>query len=376
MKNINAVLDKSKYIISEEGFSIFIDRLIRVTIVKTRRLFKNDQKNIQRWRLLKDQFKDKRVFLIGNGPSLNKTPLHLLKHEYTMCFNRFNLMFERLDWLPTFYCNIDDRVLLDMKDEINGIIGESFQYIFMPDIHPYNINFKKIIENNDKIYWLYLEKLPFTQKLPYCGINKTVASVGLQILAYMGFNPIYLIGMDLDYKDHISAHKNNSRNRTSTSDDDPNHFDPRYFGQGRGYHHPRLEETFVRLKEGKEFFDKRGVKIFNATIGGKLEVFPRKEFRSLFTIDKNNEFDIFKENIIRKISDEINLDQNARSIESLILSKKVFQSTEIDFPSQSDFIILEAEKALHSINELIFKYIPFGPIEGKYLFVNRAIINK
>ena len=54
------------------------------------------------WSHLKNKYKNKRVFLIGNGPSLKKTPLHFLKNEYTIVFNRFNLFFERINWIPTF----------------------------------------------------------------------------------------------------------------------------------------------------------------------------------------------------------------------------------------------------------------------------------
>ncbi|MBZ0198923.1 MAG: hypothetical protein K8H86_03580, partial [Ignavibacteriaceae bacterium] len=79
---------------------------------------------------------------------------------------------------------------------------------------------------------------------------------------------------------------NSKRNLTSIKDDDPNHFDPRYFGAGRAYHKPRMEETFLRFEQAKNFFDKLGVEIFNAGIGGKLDSFPRVNFSDLFSILK------------------------------------------------------------------------------------------
>ena len=36
----------------------------------------------------------KRVFLIGNGPSLNKTNLDLIKNEYSIAMNRISLIYE------------------------------------------------------------------------------------------------------------------------------------------------------------------------------------------------------------------------------------------------------------------------------------------
>lgn len=375
MNNINSVINKAKYILSEEGMLIFFDRLIRVSIVKMRRFFNDNSENIQKWKNSKNKFIGNRAFLIGNGPSLNRTPLYLLKNEYTMGFNRFNLMFERLDWVPNFYCNIDDRVLMDMIQEINDSICKQCHYIFIPDIHPYNINFKKKINNFENIFWLYLEKLPFSQNLPYCGINKTVASVGLQILAYLGFNPIYLIGMDLEYKDHISVKKNNPRNWTSTSDNDPNHFDPRYFGKGRKYHHPRLKETFKRLKEGKLFFDNLNIFIYNATIGGKLEIFPRKKFKSLFSIDSRKEFDLFKENILNKVKNDEIFNYNAKDIYSFISSNSLNSSINRDIDNKANIIVLGLDEAINCLNELIFTHVPFGPYDNKYIFIKREIIN-
>ena len=72
-----------------------------------------------RWRTIRDLYKGQRAFIVGNGPSLNRTPLHLLKDEFTLCFNRFDLMFERLAWRPTMYMCIDDRVAEDMTSRIN-----------------------------------------------------------------------------------------------------------------------------------------------------------------------------------------------------------------------------------------------------------------
>lgn len=366
MSKTNQVIDKSKYILSEEGLFVFLDRLFKISCVRIKRPFLNNKPIIEKWKTLKNKYQGERAFLIGNGPSLNLTPMHLLKNEYTMCFNRFNIMFERLDWLPSFYCNIDDRVLVDMVDEINQL-SNIFQYIFIPDIHPYNIDFKNRIYNFENIYWLFLDKLEFSQNLPYCGINKTVASVGLQVLAYMGFNPLYLIGMDMDYKNHHSAKKNNKRNWTSTMDDDPNHFDPRYFGVGRKYHHPRLEETFKRLREGESFFDSLGVDIYNATVGGKLEIFPRKNFKALFNLGFLEEFDLFKEVIFNKTNGEINLNFEGDNFGKFVPNNHISQSN-------CDYFIAKSSDVFDLINKHINNYVPFGPIEDKYLFINRRLV--
>ena len=112
-------------------------------------------------------------------------------------------------------------------------------------------------------------------------MNKTVANVGLQILAYLGFDQIYMTGVDMSYSKPSSVVEVSSPDWTATKDDDPNHFDPRYFGAGRKYHAPRMDETRERYVRGNEFYDACRVQVVNAGVGGELDVFPRQPFRDL-----------------------------------------------------------------------------------------------
>ena len=290
---MNKLLSKLNYIYREEGIQILFLRSLNYIIYKIRRILNNNRAGKEKWKAIRNKFKGKRAFLIGNGPSINKLPLYLLKNEYAICFNRFNLMFERLNWIPQMYAAVDNSVISDMTDELKKEILPNIDYVFLPDLHPYNVNFKKHFGGELNLFPLFLDKLEFSNNLPYVGINKSVANVGLQILAYLGFDTIYIVGVDLDYSEPDSIKKHNQRDWTSTEDNDPNHFDPRYFGKGRSYHHPRMEETFQRFEAGKMFFDELGVKIYNAGDGGKLETYPRVNFDSLFKLSEKNRLKIF-----------------------------------------------------------------------------------
>ena len=283
---------KSSYIIREEGAATWLTRTARIGIVRARRLVQNKTENIDRWAGLKGKYAGKRVFLVGNGPSLNATPMHLLRNEHVMCFNRFYLMFERLGWRPDLYAMSDDRVAFDIADEVASEVLPIVDAAFFPDIHPYNVDFRKVIPPEKNVFWLYLDRLDFSDDLPFAGMNKTVANVGLQVLAYLGFGPIYLLGVDMSYSRPESVVEDNSRDWTSTGNDDPNHFDPRYFGNGSRYHAPRMDETRERYVRAKSFFDEREVAIHNAGVGGELDVFPRVSFRSLFpNVDAQQELE-------------------------------------------------------------------------------------
>lgn len=125
---------KSKIIesIKNEGFnSIFIKSYRRLKGHFFRLIYKRPSS--KDWKKLKNNFEGKTVYLIGNGPSLNKTPLYLLKDEYTMVFNRFSLMLDRLNWSPSFYSTTDDLVLEDIIDEAIDI-SKVAKYSFFPDI--------------------------------------------------------------------------------------------------------------------------------------------------------------------------------------------------------------------------------------------------
>ena len=161
---LGSFLSKVKYIAQEEGFEILAKRMSRYLFYLVNRVTRTSKNDIQKWDQLKGKFKGKRAFLIGNGPSLNKTPLHLLANEFTICFNRFDLMLERLCWNPTAYSVIDDVVLDDVPDIANKM-SEKVEYAFFQDFHPsapLNTNFKRTITDRDNIFWLHLDKANFS----------------------------------------------------------------------------------------------------------------------------------------------------------------------------------------------------------------------
>ena len=75
--------------------------------------------------------------------------------------------------------------------------------------------------------------------------------------------------------------------------DDPNHFDPRYFGKGKKYHRPRLDDLVLPgYVNAKIFADSQNVNIYNSTYGGQLEVFKRFKFNNLFNFSNEEEFNL------------------------------------------------------------------------------------
>jgi len=234
---------------------------------------------------LKDTFKGKRCFIIGNGPSLNKIDLHLLKDEYTFGVNSIFLKTKTEKFTPTFYMVEDRHVMHDNVKEINAY---DVAYKFFGTVYKKNItNRKNTIFYNmnqgfNQVHSPNYEKPRFSTDASvemFCGQSVTI--LNLQLAYYLGFTEVYLIGMDFSYDIPKSAIVEEDGTITST-EDDPNHFDKTYFGKGKKWHDPKLHNVLKSYALCKDMYERDGRVIYNSTVGGKLELFERKEFIGLF----------------------------------------------------------------------------------------------
>ncbi|XAK24276.1 6-hydroxymethylpterin diphosphokinase MptE-like protein [Campylobacter coli] len=224
----------------------------------------------------------KRCFIIGNGPSLNKHDLFLLKNEITFGFN--SIFYKKNEFKPNFYIVEDSLV---MKERLREIENYEVQYKFFP------INYKELLKPSQNQFFFKMNlgfyqgtsryfriprfSLDATEEL-FCG--QSVTYIALQLAYFMGFEEVYLIGMDFHY---IIPESHKRVGSTLVSDtDDPNHFHKDYFGKGKSWHDPKLHEVAKNYKMAKLIYESSGRKIYNATIGGKLEIFDRVDYYSIF----------------------------------------------------------------------------------------------
>ena len=64
--------------------------------------------------------------------------------------------------------------------------------------------------------------------------------------------------------------------------DDPNHFSVAYFGKGFRWQLPDLETSEVAYRMARKAYETDGRKVLDATIGGKLDIFEKVDYESLF----------------------------------------------------------------------------------------------
>lgn len=212
----------------------------------------------------KDIHKGRRCFVVGNGPSLNNTPLHLLQDEITIGCNRIYL---HKTFTPRYYTLEDRKVAFQIRRDIINFKGPRYKFI------PLDIDIKS--ENTVPIRFRRNSQEPFrfvdkSHSTFYWG--GTVTYLMIQLAYYMGCNPIYLVGIDHNYKNQEGG---------IYKDGDFDHFHPDYF-KNVSCNPPHKERMERAYRYVKEYSKTLGFEIYNATVGGELEVFERIEFSSLF----------------------------------------------------------------------------------------------
>lgn len=98
-----------------------------------------------------------------------------------------------------------------------------------------------------------------------------------QIASYMGFSEIYFIGVDHHF--HISQNNNGDIIVDNSVKD---YFSDKYNPDKNNLFIPNTEKSTMTYIAMKNHCDKRKIQVFNATRGGKLEVFLRVDFDTLF----------------------------------------------------------------------------------------------
>jgi hypothetical protein len=131
-----------------------------------------------------------------------------------------------------------------------------------------------IINKKENLYFVYTGakstfETDITQKL--CE-GATVTYVAMQIAYYMGFQNVFLIGVDHNFKAHGKPYE-----KQFVQGDDTNHFDPNYF-KNQEWQLPNLKVSEAAYQLANYFYQKDDRKIYDATINGKLNIFPKISF--------------------------------------------------------------------------------------------------
>ena len=106
----------------------------------------------------------------------------------------------------------------------------------------------------------------------------TVTYVTLQMAYHMGFKQVILIGVD-----HTYSTQGKPNTTVISPGADPNHFNASYFGKGFRWQLPDLETSERAYRLARRTYEGSGRQVLDATVDGKLNVFPKISYSGLFS---------------------------------------------------------------------------------------------
>ena len=235
-----------------------------------------------RWRQSKkrleayqDIHRGKRCFIIGNGPSLRQTDMSLLRGEITFGLNRIYLAFNELGFTTSYLVAVNDLVLEQCAQDMSQLP--------LPKFVTWRARGWFRGGGKEEQETIFLDT-DFTGEENFCPDATgrifegfTVTYVALQLAYFMGCQQVYLVGVDHNY-----ATKGPANLAVVSQGEDPNHFTPHYFGKGFKWQLPDLDGSERAYHMARAAYEAAGRSVQDATIGGKLEVFPKIGYRSLF----------------------------------------------------------------------------------------------
>ncbi len=232
------------------------------------------RESIRRLGGMKDIHKGKRAFIIGNGPSLRHTDTSKLKNEITFGMNRIYLAFPEWGFTTTYLCVTNDLVVEQFVNDLAALTIPKFiawrsRRHFSPNLELANLP--------TFIYTTYTGPKFTGDVRGRVWEGATVTNLVLQLAFHMGIEEAILIGVD-----HNFASKGDANKTVISEGDDPNHFMPNYFGKGVKWQLPDLDTSEIGYVLARDAYRKVGRRVVDATIGGKLTIFPKVEYDSLF----------------------------------------------------------------------------------------------
>lgn len=226
----------------------------------------------------KNRYQGKRCFIVATGPSLRKEDLETLAAHGELCIsmNMIYKIFSQTDWRPDFFVADDWRMMcdhsecLDYMEHVPCFMGDSYEP-FCKEKHGehvmiYHSGMSYVGSSYDGKKWSCKGFMPFSEDFAQIAyVSGTVTYVAMQLAVYLGCKEIYLLGTDAS-----GLHQS-------------------YQKYGHFYEEKKLLATcysgqvYASYLSARKYAKEHGIRIYNASRGGELEVFERVDFDQLFS---------------------------------------------------------------------------------------------
>lgn len=211
-----------------------------------------------------------------NGPSLNQVDFDALAPMHLIGLNKIHLLFERVQLQLALHVAVNKLVIEQSAADFANLTCPSFlSYSAAADVIPDqgNIHYINTCNHIPPSFCVNPRISSFCE-------GATVTYVALQLAFTLGFERVFIVGMD-----HNFQCKGKPNEEQSMGDSDPNHFDPRYFA-GSKWQLPDLEVSEASYRQADLAFRHHGRRIYDATEAGKCDVFERISFKEAVSLCK------------------------------------------------------------------------------------------
>lgn len=214
-----------------------------------------------------DKFNNQDCLIVGNGPSINNTPLDKI-NMLSIGMNKINMLFDRTEWRPDLIVCVNGLVINQNSDFFNATE--------IPLVLPVKALYLGIKRRPNIIFVKISNSTNFQENIKESvGGGCTVTYTCLQIAAFAKTKSISIVGVD-----HYFKFQGESHQIKVLEGDDDNHFDPNYF-KDKLWGLPDLDGSEKAYLLAKNYFESKNISITDYTVNGKLLIFAKGNIEDL-----------------------------------------------------------------------------------------------
>lgn len=208
--------------------------------------------------------------IVCTGPELNRTPPEEIENRFVTI--SMNNIWIRESFKPDYWIAEDVQVIRQTARQIRDYQGpiKLLPYIYAEGRSgaiPFQINY------GDEDY-------KFSEDLTqFIGWGSSVTFCAFQLAWWLGCREVYLIGAGPGYIAPPGGW--DTTTQLPEGYEDPNHFDPNYYGVQRVQHMPRIDRMEKSFRVAKDFYDSHGGKIVDCTPNPTIDIFERGDWECI-----------------------------------------------------------------------------------------------
>lgn len=232
-----------------------------------------------------------RCFIVGNGPSAAQLDLSLLQGEMIFSVSNGYLHPDFACYRPRFHCvpqitygKMTEADVVAWFTEMHAHLGNAILFLSATEaklVEQYGLFQGRIVHylvlQNGLEAYSHSSAVDLSKPLPRV---ESVPVMAIMIAMYLGFKEIYLLGVDHDHF-KTGAYEYPFELKVQRGKDVSVAQDGKVLIDRHDDFHS-LARLWSQYRSLKQIAWSNNIHIFNATLGGELDEFPRKSFNTLF----------------------------------------------------------------------------------------------